>query len=108
VEFGIIAPAFLLLLFGAIECGQMLWTQSSLQFAVEQAARCAVVNKTQCGTPSQIESYAASMVYGQSLSSSVFSATSAGCGTQVTASLPFTVLVIPITVTLAASSCRPG
>lgn len=108
VEFGLIAPAFLLFIFGAIEGGLALWTQSSLQYAVEQAARCAVVDPTDCGTTAQIQSYAAAKVYGQSLSSTVFSVNSAAaCGTQISASLPFQALVIPISVTLTASSCRP-
>jgi Flp pilus assembly protein TadG len=102
VEFAMIAPVFFLLLFGAIECGQMLWTQNALQYAVERAARCAIINLSTC-----TQSYAASLVYGQNLSAAIFSVTSASCGTKISASLPFTAIVIPIQVTLTASSCRP-
>ncbi|MDQ6702317.1 MAG: hypothetical protein M3Z96_03995 [Pseudomonadota bacterium] len=46
---------------------------------------------------------AASMTYGFSLSSSVFSSSSPTCGTQVSASLPYTTLPpISISVTLTA------
>jgi len=102
VEFAIIAPVFFLLLFGAIECGQMLWTQNALQYAVERAARCAIIDISTC-----TQSYAASLVYVQNLDATVFSVTSASCGTKISASLPFTAIVIPIQVTLTASSCRP-
>ena len=107
VEFAIIAPVFFLLLFGAIEGGQMLWTQNALQYAVEQAGRCAIFNKATCGNDAQTRSYAATLVYGQNVNAAVFSITSASCGSRVSASLPFTAIVIPFNVTLTASSCRP-
>jgi Flp pilus assembly protein TadG len=109
VEFAFVGLALIFLLFGIVECGQMLWTQNALQYAVEQAARCAVVNTTTCGTTSQIQTYAASKAYGLSLSSSVFSVATPSCGTQVSASLPYaTGLPLKISVTLSAQSCRPS
>jgi Flp pilus assembly protein TadG len=100
----------MLLLLGTIDGGRMLWTQNSLQYAVEQAARCAVVNTTTCGTPAQIQSYAASMVNGMTISTSDFSSATnpTGCaGTQVSASYSYAPL-FPFTgpVPLTASSCR--
>jgi hypothetical protein len=88
----------------------MLWTQNALQYAVEQAARYAVlVNPQTCGTASQVQNYAASKVYGQNISSSVFSITAPSCGCQVSASLPYTtILPVSISVTLSAQSCRPA
>jgi Flp pilus assembly protein TadG len=122
VEFAFIGPALILLLFGTIEGGRMLWTQNTLQYVVEQAARCAVVNQTTvpngpcntspCGTTAQIQSYAACMAYGQKLSTSVFSVATPGCGantTQVSASLPYTTAApVKFSVTLTAQSCRPS
>jgi Flp pilus assembly protein TadG len=114
VEFALILLPLLLMVLGIIDGGRMLWTQNSLQYAVEQAARCAVVNTTTCGTTAQIQSYAASMVYGMSLSSSVFSSASPGpdCGAtktrEVSASYSYTPLFpFPNNVTLTATSCRP-
>jgi Flp pilus assembly protein TadG len=110
VEFALILLPLLLMVLGIIDGGRMLWTQNSLQYAVEQAARCAVVNsKTTCSTAAQIQSYAASMVYGMSLSSSVFSSGNCGSNTQqVSASYSYTPLFpFPNNVTLTASSCRP-
>ncbi len=55
VEFALIVLPLLLMVLGIIDGGRMLWTQNSLQYAVEQAARCAVVNsKTTCSTAAQI------------------------------------------------------
>jgi hypothetical protein len=97
----------------------MLWTQNSLQYAVEQAARYAALNQAACNpgpptcyTAAQIQSYAASMANGMSLSTSVFSSASPGCGantTQVSASYSYAPLFpFPSNVTLTASSCRPS
>ncbi|MGH6836779.1 MAG: TadE/TadG family type IV pilus assembly protein [Methylocella sp.] len=118
VEFALIGPPLILLLFGTIQCGRMLWTQNSLQYAVELAARCAVLSQatTPCGgaccTTSQIQSYAASQAYSLNLSPSIFSVPSppsCGTGTQVSASLPYTTgAPVSITVTLTATSCRPS
>jgi Flp pilus assembly protein TadG len=121
VEFALILLPLLLMVLGIIDGGRMLWTQNSLQYAVEQAARYAGLNQaactqpgstTTCYTTAQIQSYAVSMAYGMSLSSSVFSSSSAGCGTlvgtQVSASYTYTPLFpFPSNVQLTASSCRP-
>jgi len=108
VEFALLVPVLILFLFGIIECGRILWTENALQFAVERAARCAAINTTTCGNAVQIQTYAATQMYGQSVSSSIFSSSSASCGNLVTASLPFTALVISVNVTLTAKSCRPS
>ncbi len=111
VEFAFIFPALLLFVFGAFVTAQMVWTENTLQYAVEQAARCAVVySTTTCSTPAQIESYAASQAYGiANVSAGTFSSNpSAACGQQVSASLAYEMLpLLTSTVTLTASSCRP-
>ena len=109
VEFGLVAFPLFLLLLGIIEGGRMLWTQNALQYAVEQAARCAVVNSASCGTSAQIESYASGKAYGLNLSPSVFSVSAQTCGVQVSASLPYKpILPISLRLTLSAQSCRPA
>lgn len=42
-EFAIVAPVFLLFMFGIMEMGFVLWNQVSLNFAVTQAARYAYI-----------------------------------------------------------------
>jgi Flp pilus assembly protein TadG len=44
VEFTVTLPLFMLLTFGIIEAGLLLWTQAGLQHGVEVATRCASVN----------------------------------------------------------------
>ena len=44
VEFGIVFPLFLIMTLGVIEVGRVMWIKATLQFAVEEAARFAIVN----------------------------------------------------------------
>ena len=58
LEFAIVGTLFLLLLIGIIEVGRGLWTMNALNYAVEQAARCASLNSTDCGSQSGVQSFA--------------------------------------------------
>jgi Flp pilus assembly protein TadG len=111
VETALVLPAFLLLLFAIIEAGFLFWTQTTLQSAVEAAARCAVVNTTLCGSTSAIQTYAASQAYGMTISSSSFSVSQPSCGYQVSISYPFNLIVTQLfstsAITLTAKSCHP-
>ena len=110
IETAILAPAFFLLLFGIIEAGILFSAQSTLQFAVEAAARCAAVNTNSCGSTNAIQTYAASQVSTLSVSSSSFSVSTPSCGHQVSISYPFSSIVpqlIPWTITLNVQSCHP-
>jgi uncharacterized membrane protein len=120
VETAIVLPAFLLMLFSIIEGGRIFWTQSTLQFAVETAARCAAVNiplaALPCASASAIPSYAASQAYGMTIPSSTFTFTqpascNSGLGYKVSASYVFSFIVSEVypagTIPLTASSCHP-
>ena len=112
IEFALLLPVFLLMLLGIVEFGRVLWTQSSLQHAVEAAARYAAINYPTCGSTSQTTSYAASETFGQNIPASDFTLTCATCGTQVSATLSFTPVVpalLPFlnNITLSAQSCYP-
>jgi Flp pilus assembly protein TadG len=131
VEYAILLPALLLFVLGIMESGRLFWTYSTLYRATEAAARCGAVGTPAygafvgCDTPALVESYAATQAYGLNLSPSIFTVSSnaATCviagiyGYQVTASLPFT-LVIPFLnvgtqsgslniLTLTPSACYP-
>lgn len=109
VEFAIILPAMLMLLLGIMETGRGLWTQNALNYAVEQAARCAAIDKINCGSATQIQAYAAT-VAGTNFGSATFTYAVAQCGSQVSASYPVQ-LQIPYlpapALTLTAQSCFP-
>jgi Flp pilus assembly protein TadG len=116
VEFALVAPLLIGFLFGIYEVGLEIWTQGILDFAVEQAARCASVNSATCGTASATETYAATQTAPLGLSSSTFTASTASCGNQVTASYDFVFIgtfpikgaaLLPNSVTLTSSSCFP-
>jgi Flp pilus assembly protein TadG len=109
VEFALILPPFLLLLFGVVEFGRALWTQSALHFAVEEAARCATVDATNCATTTQVQKFAVSRAAGLGLANAVFSLTTPACGNQVSASYPFPFVLANMfpNVTLTAQSCFP-
>jgi len=109
VEFALILPPFLLLLLGVVEFGRALWTQSALHFAVEEAARCATVDATNCATATQVKTFAVSRAAGVGLTNAVFTLTTPACGNQVSASYPFPFVLANMfpNVTLTARSCFP-
>ena len=116
IETAFLLPVFLTFLIGIMEFGRALWIHSSLQYAAEAAARCAVVQSSStCNSNTAIQSYAAGQVAGLSVPSGDFSVSSSGtCGSggskTVSASYAFAFIVpqlFPYTITLTASSTRP-
>jgi Flp pilus assembly protein TadG len=122
VEFALTIPVLLLLLLGIAEFGRLMWTQNSIQYAVEQAARCAAFKLSSCGNAAQTQTYAASLVHGYTAVAAEFTVTYGACGVTgttgvlVSASVPFTSLLSPrserpleshLAITLTGQSCRP-
>lgn len=110
IEFAVLLPLFVLLVFGIMQLGQVFWTQAALQHAVEMAARCASVNTVTCGTAAQVQSYAATQAYGLAVPVGAFSVTTPACGNQVVASYEFTFPVAALispALSLTARSCYP-
>jgi Flp pilus assembly protein TadG len=126
LEFALVAPALMLLLFGCIEFARLLWTQQALQLAGDQTARCVAISGTACATPS---TYAISTAAGFGAIGLVASGVvianqppaitnAAACNpptgntaVQVKLSLPFSspaALLIPaLGQTLVTTSCYP-
>ncbi len=44
IEFALAVPVFLLMVYGMVEMGRLFWIQSTLQYAVEESVRYAIVN----------------------------------------------------------------
>ena len=109
IEFALTAIPLLLFLFGIIEFGRAMWLQSALDYSVAEAARCASVNTTMCGTTSEIQRYA-SIQSGAGFDSSIFLVSNPSCGTQVSASYPLalTIPTLTLSVTLNAQACYPS
>lgn len=110
VEYGIVLPALLLLVLGLIDTGRLVWTQTTLDRAVEAAARCGAVDSVKCATAAAVQSYAVSEAYGLTIEASAFTVAAKTCGISVSAEYPFK-LVIPwiarTDLTLAAEACYP-
>jgi hypothetical protein len=117
VEIALVLPIFLGLLFGIINFSLVLWTQGSLYYAAQAAARCASANPTICGSPASpalVTTYALNQYFGQPLDGAnpfAYSFLPSGCGHSVTASYTYPVS-IPFygdyAVPLSASACFPA
>lgn len=110
LEFALASPMLLTILLAMAEFGLLLWTQSSLHFAVEEASRCATVNTSLCSSAAAVQSYAASKAYGLNIAPTTFTYTAAACGNQVSASYRYDFVVTGLflnSLTLTATSCFP-
>lgn len=109
VEFAIVVLPLFMMIYGALEGGRLLWIQNQVQSAVEVSARCAAIDTTDCGTTAQVQAYAAALVQGETVAATDFTVTDAACGKQVTASVPYTPMLLSMfSMTLSASYCRPN
>jgi hypothetical protein len=98
------------MIFGLMQLGGMAWTQVALNYAVQEAARCAAVRTDLCGSSSAVQTYAASQTLGLNIPSSAFQVQlGTACGTDVRASLAYSFIVSPFskpTTNLAAEVCH--
>jgi len=132
VEFGLVAPIFLMFLFGSIEFGRLLWTRQALQETAIAGARCmAIAQGTTQSSPcassgtysaSSTQSYIQSVGSGWGLSIATSDITlnkTATCGgtsgfSQVKLSNTFTTAVPQIVLlaaggtALSATACYPN
>src|SRR5262245_42490473 len=83
IEFGLVVPVFLASVIGVMEGGRILWTQNTLQRAVESAARCASIDTTTCGSNGQVKSYAATQAPDLNVTAANFVVSPQACGNQV-------------------------
>ncbi len=110
VEYGIILPVFLLLVLGIVDVGRLMWTQTTLDRAVEAAARCGAVDAVRCKTVTQVQSVAVAEAYGLQIAASDFAVATAACGVEVQGSLAFKLIIPWIARTdlpLTARACYP-
>lgn len=108
VEVAIVFPVLSLCALGLMELAMMVWQQTTLDYAVQQAARCAAVDTVDCGTAAQVQQYLVTRASGLPVTN--VSLITATCGTQVTAQLNFRFVapkLLPYSQTLRASACFP-
>jgi Flp pilus assembly protein TadG len=109
VEAAFILPILLMSLLGVLEMGRLGWTQSALNFAVLEAARCASLNSTACGNANATKLFAAKKATGTNVPASAFAVTTEPCGRQVRARFEYRLILYPIfrtNPTLTAQACR--
>jgi Flp pilus assembly protein TadG len=110
VETALLLPLTITLLLGIVEIGRAAWTQSALNYAVQEASRCASVRPAVCGAPSQIAAYAATKVLGLGVAAGDFTVTPAlACGTRVAAHVDYHFIayrIFPTAPTIRAQACR--
>lgn len=109
VETALLLPVLLLLLLGVIEFGRLAWTRTALNFAVQEAARCAAVRTATCGDATATAAFAAQKVTALGIPASAFTVTTQPCGTQVRAELNYRFVAAAIFRTapkLTAQACR--
>ena len=106
VEMALVAMPLLLFVFVIINAGYALWLQNALETSVMDAARCATVDPSRCGTESQVQAYAADQS-GAGFDSAIFSFARADCGNRVSASYPLTLPVLNVSLNLSAQACYP-
>lgn len=114
VEFALLAPAFLTMLIGTVMMAMMMFSNSSLHYAVQAAARCASVKSTVCSNAATTQAFAASNYFGAT-TAPTFTCTgrvcggTAACGNKVTGQISFTLEVgmARYVTPLRADACFP-
>jgi Flp pilus assembly protein TadG len=122
IEFALVAPLFLMLLFGSVEFGRLLWTKQALQEAATAGARCMGIAQSSCASASQTQTYVQQVArgWGISLSTAAITASNtATCGgstaafSQVSIASTFssaasTLIRLARSISLSASACYPN
>jgi Flp pilus assembly protein TadG len=108
VEFALVLPAFVLLVLGSVSAATLGFSIASMNYAVEEAARCAAVKKAACLTPANTASYARAQYVGSAISP-VFTYSASGCGNTVTATAIYSLNLVPqfVKVPLSTAACYP-
>jgi Flp pilus assembly protein TadG len=109
VEFAMVVPVFFALTIGALNLCILLYINSTLHYAVDDAARCMSVKTTVCDTVGHTQTHAAATFNFPSLSPSFTPAFAQACGNQVTGSATYRLnaVVTSLNLNLSAKSCFP-
>jgi Flp pilus assembly protein TadG len=111
LEFAIIFPIAIFLILGLCEFGRAMWTQATLDYAVQAAARCGALGSVGCSTAAQIQSYAVGTAPALPVTTANFTVTTPSCGTQVSGTFAYSFVVpalFPYQLTMTATACFPS
>lgn len=107
-EFALVVLPFISLIMAGLGLGFMLWANTTLHYAAEDAARCASVKTAVCTDATSTQNYALSRYKGPSISPT-FTYSASGCGHTVagTANYPLNTGLFSLTIPLSTSACFP-
>jgi Flp pilus assembly protein TadG len=113
VEFGLVVAPFLAVIFGIIELCMVLWANTTLHYAVEDAARCAVVHSSVCSGTTATQNWATTHYYGPNISPTFVAVSESDCGSgswtvNGTASFRIETGLFNLTVPMSARACFPA
>lgn len=110
VEFALVAPVVILMLFGAIGGGVLAYATVSLQRATEVAARCMSMDRSDLCTSANIATFGTGSYSGPHLNGLTFVSNKVACGYKITGTGTFN--TVPgldfLSVNLTANACYPG
>lgn len=111
VEFAMVVPFFLIIVFGTISTGLAMSAQSQMHYAAERSARCLAVNVTTPCTKANINTYAKGWYNGPGLTALTFTSptTDPTCGKQVSATASYAIIagIQKTAISLSATACYP-
>jgi Flp pilus assembly protein TadG len=107
-EFALVVPVFGALTIGAINLCLVVYANSLMQFAVDDAARCQSVKTTICTSTAATQTHAAA-TFGYASLNPTFTASQGACGSKVvgTVTYPLMAVVTTLSVPISATSCFP-
>ncbi|WP_164549762.1 TadE/TadG family type IV pilus assembly protein [Altericroceibacterium xinjiangense] len=108
IEAAFALPVLFITVFGTIEFGRLALVQSSINYAVAETARCAVIRPDVCGTSDQAAAYAADRIRVAQVPAAAFTLTSEVCGKKVSAQVQHQLILYRLfdDPTLTAEFCR--
>ena len=109
LEFALVLPPFVMLVFGGFYSAGLYFVASSMQNAVDAGARCAAINTSVCKDSTTTVTYVKSQFAASSVITPTFTATSPACGQQVTGTVTYVLDtgLSRISVPLSATACYP-
>ena len=111
LEFAIVLPALLAVFIGMMEVAWIGWAKNTLDFTVQETARCVAIRADLCGTTAQAQAFAVAQASGIAITPADVAISSQPCGVQVSAQADagFVAYVLPTHMAkLTATTCRAG
>ncbi len=109
LEFGLILPAFVMLVLGVVNVSLLTNAVSSMNYAVQEAARCGAIDHASCPDSTAIRGLAAARYKGPAITP-VFVASTDACGQVVraTATFELNVAIHVYEIPISARACYPS